>query len=683
VPVREPAGHRPSGPDATATVTGTTPTAGRVLGGRYQLTRLIARGGMAEVWEGHDATLARPVAVKVLKDDLARDAVFVERFRREAVTAARLGHHAIVATYDAGVDAGTAYIVMELVRGRTLRQLLNATGPLDPLLAVRIAVQVADALAYAHRNGLIHRDVKPANVLLYDEDAHIPQVKVTDFGIAKTTAELGQDLTATGTVLGTPKYFSPEQVDGRGEPDARSDIYALGVVLFEMVAGRAPFDGPTEMATALAHLREQPPSLVTLRPGTPPEVDAIVQRLLAKEPGDRPPTAVAARQALEIVARDLAAARAKRGRTPARGTPRPLAPDTIRAPSLNGPVGAGSWTSPGPAASRHRPASPDYPAGTRGSGVTPPGGTRRRPSEAGPAERQPVGLPPRYQLARDGGSDHNGRAPGPRPANYRPPEKPLTPNLPAGNWPANGNGWVHPDGDTSRARSDSSRNGSTRSGSRTASSRSGSSARGGSSRASSGRSGSARAGRRPTTVGRGPTVVIAILVAAAVIAGVVLLVERAGSRSGAGSTPLAVRSVSVWMNTSNRPPDHTERTKYTIDGKLSTSWYTDPYYGSQRATFGGLYSGEGLAIHLKRSETVNQLVVDSPTKGWAASTYVSDQEPKTGAPVSSWGRPTDSRRGINGNATFSLGGRSGSWVLLWLTNIGPIGQAAIQELTVK
>ncbi|MGH8922322.1 MAG: protein kinase domain-containing protein, partial [Actinomycetes bacterium] len=252
------------GPDAHVQI-----QAERRLGGRYRLRQPIAVGGMAEVWEGYDETLSRPVAVKVLKTHLAADDSFRERFRREAITAARLVHPNVVATFDTGLDAGTAFIVMELVRGWTLRELLSERGPLPPALAVVITDQIADALGYAHRSGLIHRDVKPANVLLCDDDASMPRVKVADFGIAKATEQLDLDLTQTGMLIGTPKYLSPEQVDGR-EPDARADLYALGVVLFEMLAGRAPFTAQTDLAVALAHLQELPPLVGSLRPGISP-----------------------------------------------------------------------------------------------------------------------------------------------------------------------------------------------------------------------------------------------------------------------------------------------------------------------------------------------------------------------------------------------------------------------------
>jgi hypothetical protein len=277
----------------------TTPmSAGRTLGGRYTLVSPIAKGGMAEVWEGRDEILSRPVAVKVLQAHLATDDVFLERFRREAVAAARLAHPAVVATFDTGVDGGTAYIVMELVNGRTLRQLLAEQGALEPWQAVAITRQITDALSSAHHAGLVHRDIKPANVLLVDDEWGGLRVKVTDFGIAKAGAESGRDLTRTGIVLGTPKYLSPEQIRG-ADPDARADLYSLGVVLYEMLAGEPPFVGDNDMATAFSHLHDKVPKVSSKVRNLPPGLDRIVAGLLAKDPDKRIPSAQDLRQRLD------------------------------------------------------------------------------------------------------------------------------------------------------------------------------------------------------------------------------------------------------------------------------------------------------------------------------------------------------------------------------------------------
>ncbi|MDP9389540.1 MAG: protein kinase, partial [Actinomycetota bacterium] len=267
------------------------PLIDRVLAGRYRIVRRIASGGMAEVWEGYDDVLARPVAVKVLHPHLAADASFAERFRREAVAAARLTHPGIVATFDTGTDGDVAFIVMELVRGRTLRDALTEADSLPPAVAVPIAAEVAAALEHAHQAGLVHRDIKPANILLCEHDgetAPLLRVKVADFGIAKLQAQAatGGDLTQTGTVVGTARYLSPEQVQGR-PPDGRSDVYALGVVLYEMLCGRAPFAADSDLATALQHVRGQPPPPRQLRSTIPARLESVVLRALAKDPADR------------------------------------------------------------------------------------------------------------------------------------------------------------------------------------------------------------------------------------------------------------------------------------------------------------------------------------------------------------------------------------------------------------
>ena len=270
-----------------------------MLGGRYRLVHMVATGGMADVWEGVDDILTRAVAVKVLHPHLAADPGFQERFRREAISAARLSHPAIVATFDAGTERDATYIVMELVRGRTLRDLLRTEGRLPPATAVGIASQVAGALAHAHAAGVTHRDVKPSNILLCDEIAP-GRVKIADFGIAKAAGRDDPDLTETGSIIGTARYLAPEQVDG-GDPGPRADLYALGAVIFEMLTGKPPFDGATELATALAHLHEPPPKPRRLQPGIPRPLEALTLKLLAKNPDDRYQTADELRQALDTI----------------------------------------------------------------------------------------------------------------------------------------------------------------------------------------------------------------------------------------------------------------------------------------------------------------------------------------------------------------------------------------------
>src|SRR5438270_2853796 len=262
-----------------------------ILAGRYRLVRLIDRGGMAEVWEGRDEILDRPVAIKVLHPSLAGDGQFHERFRLEAVAAARLAHPNIVATFDTGLDDGVAYIVMELVAGRTLRQMLHDEGALPVPKAVAIAAAVADALHYAHQAGIVHRDVKPGNILVGDDG----RVKVADFGIAKAATD--RDLTEAGTLLGTAKYLAPEQLAGLRQ-DRRSDVYGLGVVLYEMLSGRPPFTGDTDMAVAFQHAHAEPMKLRQRRPEISRRLEGVVLKAMAKAPEQRFATAVDLRRAL-------------------------------------------------------------------------------------------------------------------------------------------------------------------------------------------------------------------------------------------------------------------------------------------------------------------------------------------------------------------------------------------------
>jgi beta-lactam-binding protein with PASTA domain len=253
----------------------------QVFNDRYELVGHVARGGMAQVYLAKDLLLGRPVALKVLFPELSVDEAFVARFRREAQAAANLSHPNIVSIYDWGEGERTYFMVMEYVdEGRTLAQVIRQ-GPLPPEKAASIAADVAGALAFAHSNGVIHRDVKPGNVLMDQND----QVKVADFGIARAVGD--QDgLTKTGAVMGTATYFSPEQAQGYGV-DARSDIYSLGVVLYEMVTGRPPFAGENPVAIAYQHVREEPLPPRQVNPAVPPSLEAIILQAMAKDPAQR------------------------------------------------------------------------------------------------------------------------------------------------------------------------------------------------------------------------------------------------------------------------------------------------------------------------------------------------------------------------------------------------------------
>ncbi|HEY7324293.1 MAG TPA: Stk1 family PASTA domain-containing Ser/Thr kinase [Streptosporangiaceae bacterium] len=258
----------------------------RLLGGRYELDGIVGRGGMAEVFRARDIRLDRVVGVKTLRDDLARDQTFQARFRREAQSAASLNHPSIVAVYDTGEDmvgsTPVPYIVMEFVDGRTLRDLLRDDRRLLPERALEITDGVLRALDYSHRNGIVHRDIKPGNVMLTRNG----EVKVMDFGIARAVADSQMTMTQTAQVIGTAQYLSPEQARGE-RVDARSDLYSTGCLLYELLTGRPPFTGDSPVAIAYQHVKEEPVPPSQVDPEVPPWADAIVLKAMRKDPADR------------------------------------------------------------------------------------------------------------------------------------------------------------------------------------------------------------------------------------------------------------------------------------------------------------------------------------------------------------------------------------------------------------
>jgi hypothetical protein len=295
---------------------------GRVVADRYEIEALLGTGGMSSVYRAHDKLLERPVALKVLHEHFSHDPEYVERFRREARAIAKVSHPNIVTVIDRGEFDESQFIVFEHVPGETLKDVVAREGPLPVEEALAVAHQVARALAYAHERGIVHRDVKPHNVLL-DEDGG---AKVTDFGLARSL-DLEHDITQTGTLLGTCDYISPEQASGQ-TVDERSDQYSLGVLLYELLTGEVPYPAESYMAAALRHMRDPVPSVRERRPDVPVRVDELVQRAMAKRPEARFPSTAALVAALEACLAE------ERGERPADRAPTHV---VRRAPSARRP----------------------------------------------------------------------------------------------------------------------------------------------------------------------------------------------------------------------------------------------------------------------------------------------------------------------------------------------------------
>jgi eukaryotic-like serine/threonine-protein kinase len=528
---------------------------GRVLGGRYRLDGQLASGGMAQVWRGTDEVLRRAIAVKILHPHLAADETFVTRFRHEAIAVARLSHPAIVNVYDTCSDNGIEAIVMELVRGHTLRDRLDE-GPIEPWTAANIAAQVAGALDVAHAAGLVHRDIKPANILLSEDG----RVKVGDFGIAK--AAESADLTQEGSFVGTAKYLAPEQVESK-PVDGRTDLYSLGIVLYEMLTGRVPFEGDSSSATALARLHQDPLRPRQIRPGIPRALEAITMRLLARSPDDRYATAADVRAELLGAGAD----------------------DRVTGTDVDATV-AGPLTGPAPS-------------------LTGPGAGLGADVGFGPG---PVGGP----LGGPVGPPTTGAAPGVRFADSE-------------------RRWLV------------------------------------------------------------PTLLVILVAVALGVAG--LLLQRSGSLLGDdddsnGSTTTtaaaAGQNVPVAETLAFDPPPGDGRESpndaaagRAVDGDASTSWDTEHY--NTRA-FGGLKEGVGLILRLDSPADLRTLEIDSPSTGWTADIYVSDQPQDS---LSAWGEKVGSVEGGGNTVTADLGGRNGGAVLVWITDLGDNNKVELTEVRVK
>ena len=396
-----------------------------MLAGRYRLERRLAQGGMAEVWVATDISLDRKVALKWLKPSLASDPVVAERFRREAIAVAGLTHPNIVAVHDVFEDRGRQAVVMQLVDGKSLRQLLDVQTRLSPELTIHIGTCVASALDAAHHAGFVHRDVKPGNILVTPDG----RVLLTDFGIAKGLDTPGDDLTSDNVMMGTAKYLSPEQVRGR-KLDGRADLYSLGLVLYECLAGRVPFLGETDADTALARLQRDPTDLGRLRPTLPRGLVNLVHRLLARNPNHRPEHR--GRAARRAPARGRRAAARPLGTRPARRAgagPRRRArtSGTADAPHPTGRAGdprRGDTDEPAPAGRRDD--TPDAGPRLRGS----PGAWAAVALDAVAGRDRAAGRHRRDRRARPVGDDRSGRDGGratqapPQELRRRPPPPP-------------------------------------------------------------------------------------------------------------------------------------------------------------------------------------------------------------------------------------------------------------------
>ncbi|HEU4867295.1 MAG TPA: Stk1 family PASTA domain-containing Ser/Thr kinase [Actinomycetota bacterium] len=340
-----------------------SPLPGKHYGGRYEVKGSIASGGMAEVFVARDSMLDRLVALKLMHPEFARNEAFIERFRREAQAAASLNDPRIVAIYDWGSDAGTYFIVMEYVEGNTLAEIIKASGPLPISKATKIAIDVLGGLHLAHLKGIVHRDVKPANIAITVGG----QIKVMDFGIARAAHDGAMTVTQTGMVIGTASYFSPEQAQGK-PVDARSDIYSVGIVLYEMLTGVVPFKGESPVAVAYKHVTEDPAPPRSLAEDIPPALEAVVMKAISKNPDNRYQTALEMCRDLERVLRG----------EQVEATP------LMSSSERTAMMGAAPYADPGPYAQPR----PSYETGPERTSVLPPAGPppRRAPAARGVAK---------------------------------------------------------------------------------------------------------------------------------------------------------------------------------------------------------------------------------------------------------------------------------------------------------
>ncbi|MEM9611519.1 MAG: protein kinase [Actinomycetota bacterium] len=626
--------------------------AGTMLGDRYQLIAPIAAGGMARVWSARDVQLNRDVAVKILHPHLVNDDGFVARFRREAVASARLQHRSIVAVYDTISSPEIEAIVMELIDGQTLREVLDAKGALSAHEVADYGGQIAEALAVAHATGLVHRDIKPANIMVRGDG----RVKVTDFGIAKAADDA--DLTSTGTLLGTAKYLSPEQVTG-APIDPRSDLYALGVVLFEALTGSVPFKENTDAATALARIREDAPPLTRLRPNVPGDLDRVVQRLMARELADR--YAAASEVVQELAAVDLGsapivppvdvAAQVAAGLRPP-DPPRTAFPTGTQPMVQSSPPGIGTTGHPGaPGLGGGQP-------GTTGVGPGAAGvGTGGHPGAAGlgggasglaanapgaPGDRWPAPTTPPIQSA--GGAGNHGPVGG-GPAYYSGGRDPSIELL------GTQGGAAVPPGVAGVEHQSVTRE-------------------------------QVRGSRWLPAIAMGVIVVLLAGVALS-LAGVLPGISggEANPFDADSSLPIVEATSFDPLTTDDLKLEREELVPFAFDGDLNTAWTSEPY---RRRELGGLKDGVGLMLTLEESLPLNQVELETRSEDWQLDIYVGDE---FGPDPAGWGVPAATIDAGSNRQVRDLGRVEGSKVLLWIRDTGESEagrfQFVLTEVTIR
>ncbi len=608
---------------------------------------------MAQVWEAHDRVLGRDVAVKLLHDHLAADAVFVERFRNEAVAAGRLAHPSIVSIFDVCSDERREAIVMELVRGQSLRQYLNDVGQIDPQQAVPWMIQVADALTAAHEQGVVHRDIKPGNILI----VNVHRVKVTDFGIAK--ASTAADLTETGMMMGTAKYLAPEQV--AGDPvDGRADVYALGIVAYESLCGVVPFYGDNDTATAVMRLQRDPVFPRQYRPDISPELEAVIMTALARDPQHRYRSAEAFKDALRTTDTNLYPTGA--ASQDAAGDPLVVLVDEPH-PQTGVPT-ASAEALPVidlDSAEQHQAgASTIQPDAGRYDGYADADGGYSDAdyygdgyAEADPAYADATATPGHDPYAAgeyndsDDYDDEANRAvrlPEERGQQAQPlPRQSRTPQLNMHN--------------------------------------------------------------------AGLALIALLAIAALGVAGALFgrtnpgasVADSIRDTFGFGRSdtpnaedPIPVENESQSANTAaiatitsfDPPPGDGEeiesRLTQAVDDDLETSWRTERY--SRTREFGGLKSGVGVVLELEEVAELDTLIVQSQTPGWDAQVYLSDDRQDL---LSNWGDPVGTINEMNDRAEVDLGQREAQHVLIFLTRLAETPAddgrffAAISEIEVR